>query len=177
MNRLAMALSICFFATAAQAELILSPALSYEERKIEDASGTTKTTETTVDVRAGYSYPGGFYIGGIYNSENTKIDASYDEKGTHYGASVGYVSKTWNMIGSYIFGGERTYTGGVKRIDVSGPQVDLAYMFDLSGGAMLGPQLTWRSIEYTKVEFAGVKTDSKYKITDVRPMIALMFMF
>lgn len=163
-------------APAAHAGIIFGPAFSYSETKVESGSTTSKVTETIFDLRLGHRWASGMYIGGIYNDETTKSGSS-QEKGKHYGPSFGYVGTNFNIIGSYFLAGERSYTGGIKRTEVSGPQIDLAYMFGISSGLSLGPQMTWRSIEYKKIQASGIEVDNTYKLTDIRPMIALMFAF
>lgn len=169
-------LSATLFTQAAQAEIFFGPNFHYREEKVETGGSTAKLNVTVIDARLGYVLPAGLYVGGLYNTETTK-SGSFEEKGSHYGPSVGYVTKNFNVIASYYMGGERSYTGGVKRIEVSGPQVDLGYMFDLGSGTLLGPQLSWRSIEYAKVKANGLEAADKYKLTEIRPMIALAFMF
>jgi len=67
--------------------------------------------------------------------------------------------------------GELSYSGGSKRIEPTGPQLDVG------SNLSVGPQITWRSLEYAKAETGGVKVADKYKVTEIRPMVALLFVF
>lgn len=172
---LALALTLFAFLESARAEIFLGPSLYYLDTKEEVAGTTTKATSTIVDVRIAYLSPGGFMLGGIYESDTYK-SGSYQEKASIYGPSVGYVTKSFIGVASFYMAGERTYTGGTKRTEPSGPQIDLAYVYEIGSGFSLGPQLTWRSLEYAKLKSGGAEVEQKYKSSMIRPMIALSFL-
>ncbi len=168
--------ALLFAPVTAQAGFVLGPSLLYNETKVENGGTTGKTTVTAIDVRAGYLFPQGLFLGGIYNNETVK-SGGFEQKGVHYGPSVGYVAKSFNFIASYLMAGELSYSGGSKRIEPTGPQLDVGYVFDVGSNLSVGPQITWRSLEYAKAEAGGVKVADKYKVTEIRPMVALLFVF
>lgn len=63
------------------------------------------------------------------------------------------------------------YTGG------KGPQIDVGWVFPLSAYFAIGPQITWRSVEFDKLESSTASVDTDFKSTSIAPYLSLWFMF
>jgi hypothetical protein len=164
-----------------QAQVVFSPTFSYVEEKQETESSTSRSRETRIDLRLGL-LSDGFFIGALVNSETVDNGGGTTEKGSGIGPSIGLIMHGFNLIATYhALMVEREYkqtSSTTKRKDGSGLQVDLGYSMDIGSGFGLGPQISWRSIEYKKhVSGSGVETEDKLKITEIRPMVAMFFTF
>jgi len=170
--------SSVLLSSTASAEILFSPTLNYTETKVENP-GNSKVRSTAIDLRLGYVGGSGLYLGGLYNTE-TIDDGGPKDKKTSIGPSVGWVHNSgFNLIATYhVFNTEYEVNGGAQKFtEGKGPQIDIGWLFKMGSMFSLGPQFTWRSIEYGKVESGGVKVDSDTTITEIRPMVAFGFQF
>ena len=166
-------------ATPALAAFVFSPNVGYYSQEREEtlpADSSYKTTELRLDARIGYILPMGLYVGGMYASTNSD-DGTTNNGGSMIGPTIGYYSMmgfyslfTYHIIGE-LEEGVSKYTGA------QGPQADIGWIFPISSFFAIGPQLTWRSIEYDKLETAGVSVESNRKDTSIAPYVSLWFMF
>ena len=166
------------FSGTAQAEgqqgVMFSPSFifsSYNDR----ASGSSfaQVSGQYIDVRLGYVMPSGLYLGGIYDLMN-RTDFTTERKRSSYGASLGMVYNGFVLIGSYLISSEFETSSGTTLKSGSGLQVDLGYLFNVTGSFFAGPQLVYRSITYTKQNSTTVtSTDS----TETIPYVTLAFLF
>lgn len=178
-----MAVVLGISATAS-ANLVLSPALGYYTNK-QDATQPgaiaqdTETSELRADIRLGYVLPMGLYLGGMYShlgQESCTNGSCADSSGFLVGPSLGYHSLTgfYTLLTYHIMGEQgdaAKFTGG------KGPQVDLGWVFPISSYVAIGPQITWRSVEYDKLEVGGTSQDTDFKTTSIAPYVSLWFMF
>lgn len=166
----------------AQAEFVFSPTFSYRQDKIETSSGTTDQKETILNFRMLYQLGGGLAVGGLYSMDTVDSGDGQTEKATAYGPSIGFLPQGpgFNLIGTYLVFAEREYkqsSSMIKYKDGKGMQIDVGYAL-MVGKFGLGPQLSWRSIEYKKVQLnGGTDSSTTLKLTEIRPMIALFFSF
>lgn len=177
-------ISIAFcllIAVPAMAEFVIAPGISYgETTTTQSTPGTSDVTvgETRIDVKVGYILPMGLYLGGMY-ADISENQNGVKNKGNLIGPSIGYYSMmgfhallTYHIMGSMeTAGGAAEYTGG------KGPQVDIGWVFPLSTYFAIGPQMTWRSIEFDKLEGGGLSFDTDEKRTSIVPYLSLWFMF
>jgi len=181
MKKLLLILSIFGLASTASATIVFSPGVSYSSNDTDTGSGTSSGSELLLDVKLGYIFPMGFYVGGIYhNASNSAGSAVNDEKATAFGPSVGYFSPMgFYVTGHYFLVAERNDYGvaGGDASEGTGPQVDLGWVFPLTSVFSMGPQLTYRSLNYSKADVGGVATDIDVTRTEIRPYISLFFMF
>ena len=177
MKKLVLAIAVLIVGTWAHAQVVFSPGISYNDWERNDGTTTSKIARTTIDLRLGYTLPMGFYFGGMYTIENDTL-GSTDVSTDRIGATVGYHNPmgftalfTYHLVGNSDIGtGE--LSGG------SGMQFDLAWVFPLASSFSLGPQLTYRSIEYSKFTATGsAEVDTDYTDTQIVPYINLWFMF
>lgn len=169
-----------FFATPVLANLVISPGISYMTNKVDSQGGNpSEDNETRYDIRVGYILPMGLYLGAMYAGGNLKnSDSDIDGSYSSMGPTVGYYS----LMGFYTL---LTYhiTGNYKPTDnyelsgAKGPQVDVGWVFPLTAYFSLGPQLTWRSLDFDKAQAGTQTTDVDIKHTSIAPYLSLWFMF
>ena len=172
--------AVLFIAPKAQAQWLFSPTFTYESSEVKPDSGAaTKQTFTAIHARVGYILSNRFYVGGIYEQETWNSGGTFSPKITGFGPSVGYVSeKGFNVILHYLYGAQYEQSTTFKRTAGAGPQIDVGYSFELNSTFALGPQITYRSVTFSKSETNGVENDDdKITYTDLRPMIALFVKF
>lgn len=175
MKKLLLFLSITFLSVIASANIVFSPGLSYLSSDVDNNGATSESSNLRADVRLGYVMPMGLYLGGMY-AHLSNDSGSSDSSGSLIGPTVGYSSMmgfytllTYHIIGEV--GDTTKFTGG------KGPQIDIGWVFPLSSGFAIGPQFTYRSISFDKVETGGVSTDTDYTETTIAPYLSLWFMF
>lgn len=135
-----------------------------------------ETEVTNLDGQLGYVFSSGIYVGGLYGNSIFKTQGAVsDPEMTHSGASLGYMSASgFFLIGHGIMNAEmKKATATADRIDGSGSQIDLGFVKNLFGPIFLGAQISSRSLEYKKLDTAGVETESEHKVTDLFPAIRL----
>lgn len=184
-NAFAIALAL-FAGSIAKAELVFAPAFRYESIKSTDNSGVVGSQDTRtiiLDAKLG-SAPNsnGLYWGGIYRYEDTAFSGGGAKiTGSGIGPSIGYVNGGGSIIASYFILAERKFTSGGSENKLSqgaGLQVDVAWTPQFSSNLGLGPQITYRSIKYSKSQIgAGTETSNSYEETTIDPAIVLWWKF
>ena len=179
MKKLLPILLSMVIASPALASFVLSPGVGYFSAKREETAPLTvsgQTTELRLDFKVGYILPMGLYVGGMYASTNSD-DGTNSNGGNLMGPTIGYYSMmgfyslfTYHILGEEDFGSDK-YTGA------QGPQADIGWIFPLTSYFAIGPQITWRSIEYDKFESNGTSVDTNRKDTSIAPYVSLWFMF
>ena len=180
MKILGLVIATLLASNIAFAQLVISPGVGYYSSDVESTQGitaNTERTETRIDARVGYVLPMGLYLGGMYSHNNVDFGVA-DGTGNLMGPTVGYYSMmgfytllTYHIVGEFEFDASSKITGA------KGPQVDVGWIFPISAYFGIGPQITWRSIEYDKVEGGGTSVDTDYKDTSIAPYVSLWFMF
>lgn len=162
-------------AAGATSGVLFSLNAFYTTDKVEVESGGVTSTvdakDSAYDVKLGYLSNSGLYWGGLYTSRSSDIGGS-TSAGTATGASLGYVgSRGFYVMGHYLL----SATAGDNYKEGSGMQVDLGYMSAVSGGLILGVELTYRSVTYKKDETNAAL--DHYKHDEVMPMLTLGYLF
>lgn len=175
-----------FAGSTANAELVFAPAFRYESIKSTDNSGIVGSQDSRtliLDAKLGSAASSdGLYWGGIYRYEDTAFGGGGAKiSGSGIGPSIGYVSGAGSIIASYFILAERKLTSGGAENKLSqgaGLQIDVAWTPEISSNFGLGPQLTYRSIKYSKSQIgAGTETSNSYEETTIDPAIALWWKF
>lgn len=175
LSRILIFALVCYFPLSS-AELIFSPSLFYKTFE-DDYSGTKdEITETYYDVRLGYVLPSGLYFGGIY-SGMTRDRSNNEYKRSSYGGSLGYYQAGWFLMLHYFITSEYEIAADTKYIEGSGFQGDVGYWFNMASQFYIGPQLSYRTLSYDKIESNGVEASSDLKSTDLLPFISLALIF
>ena len=175
-----MFVTLCAASSVARAEnFALLPALSYISAS-EQTEGSQTVTSSTLfgDLKFGYMWKSGLYIGGLYHYETGSI-AGGGTSTTAAAPSIGFFHGSWMAIFSYelyaqrkLAGSNITYSSGM------GYQFDLAYTPAVTDTFSVGPQLTYRSTTYAKTQTGSAPAQSiKFTRVDIIPMIAMAFNF
>lgn len=179
MKKLMTFLAVCMSVSVASASFVISPNISYQSSKTEQTQPSTSSSEGSemlIDARVGYVLPTGLFLGGMYSSIKS-TSGNTDSSGFMVGPSVGYYSMsgffamlTYHIMGEYG-------TSAAKYTGAKGPQVDLGWIFPITAYFSMGPQITWRSLDYNKLEGSGTSVDADLNSSTIRPYISLWFMF
>ncbi len=172
-------LMVVFVSFEAHAQWVFSPAFYYASTTTKPSSGASSTsTATYIHARVGYRLTDLIYVGGIYATEKTNCGGTPCDERTGYGPSIGLMSENLYGILHYYVNVEDGSPSGSKRVEGTGPQIDLGYYFKMNDTFGLAPQLTWRSITWKKIKaVGGAETEDKHTESNIFPMIALFVMF
>lgn len=182
MKNIFIILAILGFTATASANIVIAPSIGYvsdKQKSTTPSSFDTEQTATNIDIKAGYILPMGLYLGAMYSSLSYKTcsgSTCSTSPGYNIGPTVGYFSNTgfYALLTYYIMGevGDTTKYTGAK-----GPQVDLGWIFPLSAYFSIGPQLSYKTVSYDKIENSGTSIDTDYTHSYIAPYLTLWFMF
>lgn len=136
-----------------------------------DGGGDTKTTRTLMDLGAGYIWPAGWTVGGLYSTETIKSGGLSMERKS-MGPTVGWISQKQSgfyVLATYILKAEKD-----PEFEGTGYQGDFGYKFNI-GRLSFAPQLTYRHLNFDK--YAGNTLNPKYTETKIDPYFVLWFEF
>jgi hypothetical protein len=182
MKKIALLLTSLFFACGALAQIVVSPGISYTSDKVDvtqpaSISGASyETQETRVDMRLGYILPMGLYLGANYAHVGQTI-GNDSSSGYLAGPSIGYFSHGTGFYGLLTYHVMGEMGDSTKFTGAQGPQVDVGWIFPITSVFSIGPQLTWRSIEFGNIESGGTSVNTDYKRDTIAPYVSLWFMF
>jgi hypothetical protein len=171
--RFLLAAILLFSSLGAKADIVFAPGISYIKATNETTTASTDTDLTTYDLRLAYLAPSGLYVGGMY-SKMTYGD--YD--GYSVAASLGFRHYSgFYALFNYHLTGEMDRTATTTMTDGMGPQIDLGWVFPLTHMFFIGPQMTYRSINYKKLDSGGTTSDTDITRSYVMPYVSLWFEF
>jgi hypothetical protein len=171
---------------AAQASILFGPSVTYTSTKTTDQTGflggDSSSNALGADAKLGLLIEGSiFYIGGLYSYESAEGDGGAKMTGSSYGPTVGLFDGAFALLGTYVMGGSRTYTttsGDAKVDDGTGFRIDMSYVAGLTGSLGVGPQLTYRTIKYSKsTPVGGTETSNSYQESEISPSLIFWFRF
>lgn len=119
--------------------------------------GTGNGTQLNYDLGFGYALASGLYLGGIYGIVG-EDDGTNDVSSNYLGVSVGYRSSGWQLTAHYFLSAEDELSSTSQLTGGRGIGVDFAYLWSINATFAIGPQLTYRSLKYTKYETGGTET-------------------
>lgn len=160
--------------------LIFIPQLVFAGFNLSPSIGAYKKDNdkgySQVELRIGYTFDFGLYLGGLYSLASTKI---IQEADSYYIApTVGYNYKNGYVLASYFIAGEQDLaSGGIKYGGAKGYQFTFGYALPLGEDVFLGPEMNVRSISYKDEETQGIAAPTTRKDTTVYPSIAFWFKF
>jgi hypothetical protein len=129
-----------------------------------------------LELRVGYTFDFGLYVGGFYSLGSEKFIDDSDEY--VLGPMVGY---QWNgiygLLGYAVSAAQDLKSGGTKYSKGSGVEATIGYRMLVAEDVYLGPELTLRKIKYESVELQGVGSPVDRKDTLIIPGIAVQFQF
>ncbi len=169
--------SFLLLASVSFGSFIFSPSLSYLEQTVEDNNNAKVDTKMTLlDLRLGYIFESGLYVGGLYSVHDNEILS--DASDSYFGPSIGYFYNGLLLAGTYYLYGERDLTNGTtKYSSVNGFQVDLSYAIKVTDIFYLGPQITYHSVKFTDSQVAGISSPTNYKWRGLSPYFNMTFIF
>lgn len=136
----------------------------------------SENSQTYYDLSLGYTWASGLYLGGIYGSHQD--DSGNNEISENYlGASLGYHMSGWEFNAHYFLSAENETSSTTSLTDGSGIGVDLAYLWNINSNFRVGPQLGYRSFNYTKYKSSGSKTEADTSISYTLPFIVFGLVF
>lgn len=153
-----------------QAAFVLNPALGLY-RSDED-NGLTQ-----LELRIGYQFESGLYLGGFYDLTSQKFVEDADE--FYAGVHIGYVCPTgvYALLGYVIAGDQDLDSGGVKYTGATGVQATLGYKMLLAEDVYLGPELTYRRVSFEDEEIQGAPGKTNRNDEVIVPGFSMLFKF
>lgn len=132
-------------------------------------SSSSKTTRTLLDLGAGYTWPSGLTLGGLYGTEKRKSDSSSTDR-TSYGPTIGYMQsgEGFFLLGTYFL------MSDYEQLDGTGYEVDAGYRFKVSSVGV-GLQIAYKHFEYNKSNGASFSPTIKQNYID--PYFAIWLEF
>ena len=165
--------------------LVFLPAMMYtsvDENNSLDNGGSINSRGRDLffyDVKLGYIFRGGFYFGLQYSGDAVDINGSQPKNTREsVGISFGYNRAGVALTGTFFPYSKQTLEGAdaAQYSDGMGFQLDAAYYFRLGNYFSFGPQLTYKSIQYTEAESASTNVNFDANSTHgiFTPMLAIM---
>lgn len=148
--------------------------LNYDFTKI--GGGEGKQTQLNYSFTLGYTLTNQLYLGVIYEvlSQSNDTDTLKD---TNLGASIGYRANGWEITAHYFLSAENELSITNKLTDGNGFGLDLAYLWSINSAFYLGPQLSYRSLTYSKYSVSGNKTAADTSQSYMLPYVVLGLKF
>lgn len=176
--RILTGLIILVATSVASAQIVFAPSFSYFTQKLEDNGTTTSDTKMTFyDFRLGYLHSSGLYLGGMYSMTNFD-SGSGGQKGFAAGPTIGFSHYSgFYALFTYFLMAEQDLDATTKYTDGMGPQVDVGWAFPVTAMFHLGPQITYRSISYDKIDVNGSSQTADATWSNIIPAINLWFNF
>ena len=165
------------FNVAAQGAILLTPSLTYMDQKVEDENNNeTKRNLTIIDLRLGYVFDFGLYIGGLYSIHDRNI--ATDASDSYFGPSLGYYNSGFLAVATFYVYGERDLTNGDgKFTDLSGYQLDFSYSIPVAEDFSIGPQLTYHTVKFGDLQTSGFSNSVDYTFSGITPYFNMTFFF
>lgn len=171
--RFLMTLFVVFSAMTAHADIVFAPGISYSTHKEETTAGTGESKDITYDLRLGYLHPSGLYLGGMYSK--LTVD---DFDGSSFAATIGFQHYSGFMaLFHYHLMAEMDRTATTTMTDGMGPQIDIGWVFPITYMFSVGPQITYRSINYKKLDNGSGTSETDITRSDIMPYLTLWFKF
>ncbi|MCB0379039.1 MAG: hypothetical protein KDD33_11150 [Bdellovibrionales bacterium] len=169
--------SLILTCQSAQAGFLFAPATTYLTQSLENPNSAKQDVKFTIlDVRLGYTFDFGLFLGGIYSLLDN--DLLSDSSDFHFGPTVGYQWKNIFTTFTYYLYGEKDQTiGNVKYANIQGFQFDIAYVLPITEKVFLGPQLTYHNIKYKEAQTNGVAAAAELKWRGLSPQFTLLFTY
>ncbi|MCJ8276131.1 MAG: hypothetical protein MJK18_04755, partial [Bdellovibrionales bacterium] len=107
MKKIILMALITMSVSIAQAGLVFSPSFTFMSRELSDNNNPTQKEELTmIDVKLGYIFEMGLYVGGLYSLIDDELTdvASSD---FHFGPSIGYYNSGFFVAATYYVFGQR----------------------------------------------------------------------
>ncbi len=152
-----------------QAYFSLNPSLGFYKAGNDDSV-------SQLELRIGYAFDFGLYLGGFYDLTSQKFVEDADE--FYGGIHVGYeYGGAYALVGYVLAGDQDLNSGGIKYTGARGLQVTAGYRLLITEDVYLGPELTYRKVSFEDQETQGVAGPTSRYDTVLIPSVALLFKF
>lgn len=142
-----------------------------------ESSGTTsKDNRTFLDFKVGYLTSSQIYFGGIYSSYSQNTDTNSPAR-TATGLSIGYHNQGFFADFNYFLMSEYQSGATTTWKDGSGFGLDFGYNVMMSSNFYVGAELTYKTLEYKKINVGGADVSATNKVTEMLPLLNLGFYF
>ena len=169
-------LILLMFETARAAGFMFAPSITYMQQEYSDGLNEADTKLTIIDLKLGYTFDMGLFIGGLYSLQDH--DLLTDSSDSFFGPTIGYSNSGFFVAGTYYIYGEKDFTdGSAKLSNVQGFQIDLTYGVPVTDTLLIGPQLTFHSYKFKETQVAGVASETDQEFSGLTPYFALMFLY
>ncbi|MES2770179.1 MAG: hypothetical protein V4596_13620 [Bdellovibrionota bacterium] len=162
-------MAVLFLSSTASATIIFNPSIFYYTR--DEKQGSTTSTEFNqqiINLKLGYTSGQGLYLGVAYDMESREYGSgATDQDRDSLGATIGYVSGGWQLLGTYYFQSE------LEDYEGTGYVIDIGYIFNV-GSIGIGPLLSYRHWEYDEQNGASV---TSLEHNNVLPSVQFQFTF
>lgn len=165
------------FGVSEAQQIVFAPAFSYFKDEVTDKNNSandSESTRTIFDLKLAYLHYSGLYLGGLYTT--SKIG---DDKMMGVGPTLGYshYSGFYALFTYHLMSKYEVANNGGEFNDGMGAQVDIGWVFPLTSVFSIGPQLSYRSINYKKFESGGAETTVDITRSSISPYVSLWFQF
>lgn len=165
--------------------LLFLPQLSMAGFALNPTYGVYQTdrnsTMSQVELRVGYKFDFGLYLGGFYNLVSQsyfKSPVNSASEDYYLGVQVGYeYNGIYGLAGYVVNGDQDMNSGGTKYSGAHGFQMTLGYRLPIVEDIYLGPELTYRKVSFKDIEVSGVASSANRHDAVLIPSIALYFAF
>jgi hypothetical protein len=160
--------------------LLLLPQISLAGFALNPSYGVYKTDRensmSQLELRVGYKFDFGLYLGGFYNLTSQKYLA--DSSDYYVGVQAGYECHGLYGLAGYVINGDQDLTsGGVKYSGAHGMQFTFGYRLPLMEDVYLGPEITYRKVSFKDEEISGLADAVSRYDEVIIPSIAVYFAF
>ncbi len=172
-----LSLAFILFSNISLGSYLFSPSITFLEHSVEDNTTPKRSAKVTmIDMRLGYLTDFGLYFGGLYSIQDFELLS--DSSDSFFGPSIGYYGYGFFAALTWYLYGERDLSNGTgKYTDVSGFQLDVAYLVPIVEDILIGPQLTYHSYKFGDFQQNGGSTSANYKYSGLTPYFNVTFHF
>ena len=165
--------------STASAQIVFSPSISYITDEIEVNGASAEDNRMFADFRLGYLHSSGLFLGGMYSMAKYS-NGTTSANGFSVGPTLGFshYSGFFALFTYYIMAEQDNRQDVTQKLtDGMGPQIDIGWAFPITASFHLGPQITYRSVTYDKLETGGASQDIEFTQSHILPAINLWFNF
>ncbi|MBY0385373.1 hypothetical protein K2X05_09460 [bacterium] len=161
--------------------LLLLPQITFAGFALNPTYGIYKTDSESMsqlELRVGYKFDFGLYLGGFYNVVSQKYLKPETSSDYFLGLQAGYEYHGLYGLAGYVLDGDQDMdSGGTKYSGATGLQVTLGYRLPVMEDVYLGPEITYRKVSFKDKEISGIASSVSRHDETIIPAISLYFAF
>ena len=172
-----------YFFTILFSLAILTPQLSFAGFALNPSynwyHSDTEASQSQVELRVGYAFESGLYLGGFYDLVSQKfLDTPNDSSDYYVGLHLGYeYMGVYGLLGYVINGDQDMSSGGTKYSGAQGVQLTAGYRILIAEDIFIAPEATYRKVSFQDVEVSGLAGSVNRKDEVIMPGISVYFAF